>query len=251
MARSAGRQRIVTGLPPRSIQLGKTRRVPGATRPSPSISRERFQPSALSSRRSRPTTPTAAPGLAWVNDTSLPPPIPKSPKSGRVPADLSTRTSNDGPCEAGRQPIATRHATSASAMTISHVLMPPTRSVFDGFNERLHVGDVLLERLPAGRGEAVFRFRHPALEAFLDGDVARVFELARVHAEVAVGRFEQALQIVERQRVVDRQRADDGEAHALVDDAIEARGLRLGSRGPLGFRGSGLVARFAFVVSRF
>ena len=44
------------------------------------------------------------------------------------------------------------------------------------------------------------------------GDVAGLFELARVDAEVAVGGFEQAAEVVEAERVVDGERADDAEA---------------------------------------
>ena len=69
----------------------------------------------------------------------------------------------------------------------------------------------------AGSGQAVFEsgggqavsLRHAALEALLARDVPGVFELARVHAQVAVGRLEQPLEVVERQRVVHRERADD------------------------------------------
>ncbi len=61
------------------------------------------------------------------------------------------------------------------------------------------------------------------VERLVAGDVLRVLELARVHAQVAVGRVQQALQIVERQPLVHRQRADDAEAQALVNQAIEVQ----------------------------
>ena len=48
-----------------------------------------------------------------------------------------------------------------------------------------------------------------------------VFELARVDAQVAVGRLQQPLQIVERQPLVHRQRADDAEPQPLVNQPIE------------------------------
>ena len=81
--------------------------------------------------------------------------------------------------------------------------------------------EVLLERAAAGGGEAVFGPRHAARERLLAGDVLRVFELAGVDAQVAVGRVQQPLEIVERQPIVDGQRADDAEAEALVDEPIE------------------------------
>jgi hypothetical protein len=48
-------------------------------------------------------------------------------------------------------------------------------------------------------------------------------------AEVAVRRLKQALQIVEGQAVVHRQRTDDAEAQPLVNEPVEGEGtLRLG-----------------------
>src|SRR3954462_4431106 len=69
-----------------------------------------------------------------------------------------------------------------------------------GADERLHVIEIPLERAPAGGGELVLRPGHPALERFRTGDVLRVLELSRVHAQVAVGRVHHALEIVERER---------------------------------------------------
>ena len=47
---------------------------------------------------------------------------------------------------------------------------------------------------------------------------AGVLEPARMHAEVAVGGVEQRLQVVERQRLSRRERADDAEPRAIMDD---------------------------------
>jgi hypothetical protein len=52
-----------------------------------------------------------------------------------------------------------------------------------------------------------------------------------VHAQVAVRRLEQGLELVEREAVVDRERADDAEPEALVDQPIEALNPRLVARG--------------------
>jgi hypothetical protein len=69
-------------------------------------------------------------------------------------------------------------------------------------------------RRPAGVRRYSVRGRR--LDAFLDGDVLRVLELACVNAEVAVGRVQQALEIAERQ--------------AFVNQAIEAERAGLGAR---------------------
>ena len=49
----------------------------------------------------------------------------------------------------------------------------------------------------------------------------RFFELAGVDAEVAVGGFEDTLEIVEAEGVVGGERADDAETNAFVNQAIE------------------------------
>src|SRR5207247_925046 len=59
--------------------------------------------------------------------------------------------------------------------------------------------------------------------------VAGVLELARVHAEVAVGRLQQSLEIVERQRLDGGQRADHSQPQAVMQERVEAaRDVRAG-----------------------
>jgi hypothetical protein len=44
-----------------------------------------------------------------------------------------------------------------------------------------------------------------------------------VNTEIAVGRLEHALEVVETERIVGGERADDSEANTLVDQAIKFR----------------------------
>ena len=90
-------------------------------------------------------------------------------------------------------------------------------------DQRLHVVQIAVKGRPALAGQAVLGLREATLERLLALDVARVLELAGVRAEVAVGDLEQRLQFLERQRFVDRERADDPQTHALVDLAVERR----------------------------
>src|SRR3981189_2843457 len=87
-------------------------------------------------------------------------------------------------------------------------------------NKRFHFGEVGFEGFAAGGGELVFRSRNSALEAFVANDVVGILEFAGMHTEVAVGGVEEAIEIREAQRVVDREGADDAEAKAFVDDAV-------------------------------
>src|SRR5579871_3291423 len=69
-----------------------------------------------------------------------------------------------------------------------------------GLDQRFHVIQVFFERPASGGSQAVFGARQPPFERFRAGDVMRVFEFARVHAQIAVRGLEQLLQLVERQR---------------------------------------------------
>src|SRR5262245_37539878 len=78
-------------------------------------------------------------------------------------------------------------------------------------DQRLHMVQVALERLPARRCQPVLRFRQPPVKRFLAEDVIRLLQLARVHAQIAVGRLQQSFQLIERQRAVYRQRAHNAQ----------------------------------------
>src|SRR2546430_15151034 len=93
-------------------------------------------------------------------------------------------------------------------------------------SQRFHVVQVALQRAPPGSGEPILGLRNPSLERLRASDVLRLLEPARVHAQIAVRRLEQGLELVEAQRLVDGQRAHDAKAHALVDQPVELGGAR-------------------------
>src|SRR5450432_4206420 len=80
---------------------------------------------------------------------------------------------------------------------------------------------VTLEGFSSGRGEAKFGFRPASVERFRANDVVGFFESAGVNAQVAVGGLEHGFQLVEGERTVYGQCADDTESHAFVDQAVE------------------------------
>src|SRR5271168_1482243 len=92
-----------------------------------------------------------------------------------------------------------------------------------GANQGFHMVQILLQRLPARTGEAVFGLRQTPRERFRAGNIAGVLELARMNAQVAVGSAQKLLELVERERRVDGKRADDGKPGALVNQAIQTR----------------------------
>src|ERR1700757_138559 len=84
------------------------------------------------------------------------------------------------------------------------------RSAFTrGANQSLHVIEVALQSATARSRQPIFRLGQPAIERFCANDIVAFFELAGVHAEVAVGRLEHGFQLVESERTVHGQRAYD------------------------------------------
>src|SRR5213076_1725364 len=109
---------------------------------------------------------------------------------------------------------------------IKSVLKKNASPLTGGVNQRFHVVQVALQRAPPGSGEPILGLRNPSLERLRASDVLRLLEPARVHAQIAVRRLEQGLELVEAQRLVDGQRAHDAKAHALVDQPVELGGAR-------------------------
>src|SRR6476661_2061070 len=85
-----------------------------------------------------------------------------------------------------------------------------------GADQRFHMIQITLERAASNCRQPVLRLRHATLERFRAGDVIRLLELARVYAQIAVGCLHQLLEVAERQRIVDGERADDSETKSLV-----------------------------------
>src|SRR5215208_7226532 len=88
-------------------------------------------------------------------------------------------------------------------------------------NEGFHMVEITFECATSGRRNRVLRLGNAALERLHASDVAGFLELARVHAQVAVRRLHEAFQIVERQRLVDGERAENAESKPLVDETVE------------------------------
>src|SRR5580704_6368666 len=109
-------------------------------------------------------------------------------------------------------------------------------------NELFHLVQIGFQGFPARGGEAVFGAGDAAVEKLAAAEIAGGLQLLSVHAEVAVGGFEHAFEIVETQRVIDGERTDDAEAQTLVNQAIEFRqfaGRAVGAgwgNGPRGMR---------------
>src|SRR5881296_2428146 len=116
---------------------------------------------------------------------------------------------------------------------IKRNLKKKSSPVTGGVNQRFHVVQVALQRAPPGSGEPILGLRNPPLERLGAGDVLRLLEPARVHAQVAVRGLEQRLELVEAQRIVHGERAHDAEADPLVDQPVELGGAAPSPDAPL------------------
>src|SRR5690349_310767 len=105
------------------------------------------------------------------------------------------------------------------------------RSAASGFDDGFHVVEIAMQRLAPTGGELVRRFRATIFERLRAVDVARILELARVGAQIAVTHIKERFQIAERQLVIDGERAHDPEAYSLVDESPEFRVLVARCRG--------------------
>src|SRR5580658_7413386 len=90
-------------------------------------------------------------------------------------------------------------------------------------DQSFHVVQIFFERAATCGRQAIFRFRHAPVEGFGATQVAGVFQLARVHTQVAVCGAQQFLQFIESERFVYCERADDGQARAFVDQPVQIR----------------------------
>ena len=79
-------------------------------------------------------------------------------------------------------------------------------------------GTAVLRELVLGEGR-------PFDEGFVGDQVAGVFELPRMGAQVSVGQPQGVTQFGEGQSFVARERADDPEPRPLVDEGIQGQGL--------------------------
>ena len=83
--------------------------------------------------------------------------------------------------------------------------------------------EIFFEGFASGGGEAVFGAGDASFKKLGAADVVGFLKFAGVDAEIPVSGFEQALEIVEAERIVDGESADNAEAETLVNQAIELR----------------------------
>src|SRR6202022_1187048 len=151
-----------------------------------------------------------------------------STMSRAVRRPASCPAERERPCAVAHRPLPSMMMARCGPAKLACVVGPECRDVGisvstlpSGANERLHVVQVSLERAPSGSGDAVFRPRYTALERLLAGHVAGILQLASVHAEVAVRRLHQTLELVEGKRLIDGERAHNAQPQPFVNQPIE------------------------------
>jgi hypothetical protein len=94
-------------------------------------------------------------------------------------------------------------------------------SVSGSPDQDFHLLQITLQGSTTGRRESKLGVWESAGKSLCATDVSGFLELAGVDAQVAVGRFDELLQFIEAQDVVDRQGADDPQSEPLMDNAVE------------------------------
>ena len=102
-----------------------------------------------------------------------------------------------------------------------------------------HLIEVVGEGAAAGGGEAVFGAGEAGFEIFQAGNVFGLFELAGMDAQVSVGGFEDAFEVGETEARVGGESADDPQANAFVNEAVELGELECGRGSTFAGQGRG------------
>src|ERR1051325_9847504 len=107
------------------------------------------------------------------------------------------------------------------ACEVLFIVSCPASALARRADEGFHVIEITLERAPTRRSDHVLRLGNAALERLLAQHVLGFLELAGMHAEVTVRRFQQRLEIAEGHPLVYRQGAENPETHPLVNQPVQ------------------------------
>jgi len=88
-------------------------------------------------------------------------------------------------------------------------------------DDGVHVIEIFFERHAPGCSQPVYGPRRTTCKRLLTRHVSRVFELARMDAEIAIRGVQCGFQVSERKVARRRQGADNAEAHAVVEQPIK------------------------------
>src|SRR5204863_6293165 len=100
-------------------------------------------------------------------------------------------------------------------------------AIAHGADQRLHVIEVAEEGAAPELGDPELRPRQPPLEALRAIHVPCLLELPGMNAQIPVRGPDERLELVEGERLVHRERAEDGEAKPLVDEPVDLGRSRL------------------------
>src|ERR1035437_9206995 len=97
-----------------------------------------------------------------------------------------------------------------------------------GLDQRFHVVQVALERTPPGGGQPVLGARNAAGEGLDAVYISGFFQFACVDTQITVRGIQQFLDFAEGERLVDGKHAENPQAQAFVDQAVELSGISHG-----------------------
>src|ERR1700752_1137339 len=85
----------------------------------------------------------------------------------------------------------------------------------------LHLIQILGQCCASFCRQSVLSPRHAPLKKLHARDVFRLFQLSRMHAQISIGGLEHALQIVDTQRIISRQRTHNPQPDTLVYQSVQ------------------------------
>jgi hypothetical protein len=88
-------------------------------------------------------------------------------------------------------------------------------------DQSFHVVQIFFQSATARSRQTILSLGHASVEGLGASKIACIFQLARVNAEVAVGGAYQLFELIESERFIYRERADDCEPRALMNQPVE------------------------------
>src|SRR5437870_8711965 len=113
-------------------------------------------------------------------------------------------------------------------------------------NESFHVIEIGFKRFTPRTRKPVLGLGQTSFEVFFAADVLSFFKFSCVHAQVAIGGFQQFLKLVEAHRIIYRKRAHNSETDRFVNQPVQVRRAALSRSAAQALR---FGVAYCFIVS--
>src|ERR1035441_8609349 len=169
--------------------------------------------------------------LEKANNVRMPTPASGAASTARRAASTPARCPmmRGSPRAAAHRPLPSMMIPTCRVLCITKLIGIKKLLLFPrGLDECFHVVQVALQRTPPGGRQPIIGARHAAGEALGAVHVPGLFQLPCMNTEVTVGSIQQFLEFAEGQRRVHSERAENAQAEAFVNQAVELGGIAYG-----------------------